>query len=138
MIVLDTNVISEVFRKAPETRVVEWLHSLDDEVAITAVTLAELIAGLRRMPDGQRKRELTQAVALAVEPYRGEGAILPFDASCVEAYAEVLHRRERMGLPISTADAQIAAICRTHEAVCATRNTRDFAETGVVVFNPWE
>ncbi|MFT4233053.1 MAG: type II toxin-antitoxin system VapC family toxin [Leucobacter sp.] len=137
MIVLDTNVISEVFRRQPDERVVAWLDSLEDEVVITAVTLAELFAGVRRLPNGRRRAELERAVVAAVEPYRGGHAVLPFDESCAEAYAEILHERERVGAPISTADAQIAAICRTRDAVCATRNTKDFAHTGISLVDPW-
>lgn len=137
MIVLDTNVISELFRRAPDERVVVWLESLDDEVAITAVTLAELFAGLRRLPEGRRKAELEAEVSAAVEPYRGGHAVLPFDEDCADAYAEILLERERAGLPIATADAQIAAICRTRGAACATRNTRDFAHTGIALNDPW-
>lgn len=137
MIVLDTNVVSELLRREPDAGVVSWLESLDGDVAITAVTLAELLAGVRRLPDGRRKTELEAAVAAAVEPYRGGQAMLPFDDSCAAAYAEILYERERAGLPIATADAQIAAICRTHGAVCATRNTKDFVRTGVELIDPW-
>ncbi|SJM66743.1 type II toxin-antitoxin system VapC family toxin [Gulosibacter sp. 10] len=137
MIVLDTNVISELFRRQPEARVVARLESLEVEVAITAITLAELFAGVRRLPDGRRKEELGKALSTTVEPYRGGHAVLPFDESCADAYAEILCERERVGLPIMTADAQIAAICRTHEAVCATRDTKAFAYTGIVLVDPW-
>ncbi|WP_082406079.1 PIN domain-containing protein [Microbacterium sp. No. 7] len=65
MIVLDTNVISELFRRDPDARVASWLESLDDEVAITAVTLAELLAGVRRMPERRRRAELERAVVAA-------------------------------------------------------------------------
>lgn len=137
MIVLDTNVVSELLRREPDSGVVSWLESLGGDVAITAITLAELLAGVRRLPDGRRKLELEAAVAAAVEPYRGGHALLPFDDSCADAYAEILHERERAGLPIATADAQIAAICRTHGAACATRNTKDFVVTGVELIDPW-
>jgi predicted nucleic acid-binding protein len=137
MIVLDTNVISEVLRQEPDERVLTWLESLDDEVAITAITLAELFAGVRRLPDDRRKAELEAAVSTAVALYRGGHAILPFDETCADAYAEILNERERVGHPIATADAQIAAICRAYGAVCATRNTKDFVHTGIVVVDPW-
>lgn len=137
MIVLDTNVISEVFRPDPEARVVRWLEDLTGDVAITAVTLAELLAGVRRLPDGQRRSALVEQVDLALEPYRTTRAILPFDGAAAEQYADVLASRERAGRPIHTADAQIAAICRAHGATCATRNVKDFAGTGVDVVNPW-
>lgn len=137
MIVLDTNVVSEIFRPEPEARVVTWLEDLTGEVAIAAVTLAELLAGVRRFPDGQRRTALEEQVRQAVEPYRATRAILPFDAEAAQEYADVLAARERAGRPIHTADAQIAAICRAHGATCATRNVRDFDGTGVDVVNPW-
>lgn len=137
MIVLDTNVVSELFRREPNASVIAWLESLDGEVAITAITLAELLAGVRRLPEGRRKADLEAAVIAAVEPYRGSHAVLPFDDECAEPYAEILLKRERAGLPIATADAQIAAICSTHDGVCATRNTKDFVKTGIALIDPW-
>ncbi|ATG53154.1 VapC toxin family PIN domain ribonuclease [Brachybacterium vulturis] len=137
MIVLDTNVISEIFRPSPEVRVVDWLASLTGDVAITSVTLAELLAGVRRLPDGRRKDELTRRIEVALEPYRGSRSVLPFDGSAAERYTDVLVARESAGAPISTADAQIAAICLTHGATCATRNVKDFAHTGIELVDPW-
>lgn len=137
MIVLDTNVISEIFRPTPDSRVVAWLESLTGDVAITSVTLAELLAGVRRMPSGQRKSALAETLDVALQPYRDTRSILAFDDEAAAHYAEVLVAREAAGLPISTADAQIAAICRVRRAACATRNTKDFAHTGVELVNPW-
>lgn len=138
MIVLDTNVISEIFRPSPELRVVEWLASLTGDVAITSVTLAELLAGVGRLPDGRRKDELMRRIDSAVEPYRGSRAVLPFGDRAAGHYADVLVTREAAGAPISTADAQIAAICLAHDATCATRDVKDFANTGVDLVDPWK
>jgi len=137
VIVLDTSVISEVFRPSPEPRVIDWLESLSGDVAITSITLAELIAGLRPLPDGRRKEGLTRGIEAALEPYRGSGSVLPFDELGAPRYADVLAARESAGSPISTADAQIAAICLAHGATCATRNVKDFADTGVTLLDPW-
>ena len=137
MIVLDTNVISEIFRPSPEPRVVEWLVSLTGDVAITSITLAELLAGVRRLPEGRRKHELARGIEEAVAPYRGSRSVLAFDADAAERYAEVLAARDAAGAPISTADAQIAAICLACGAVCATRNVKDFQNTGVKIVDPW-
>ena len=138
MIVLDTNVISEIFRPSPEPRVVEWLVSLTGDVAITSITLAELLAGVRMLPNGQRKDGLAQRIDEAVAPYRGSRSVLAFDADAAERYAEVLASREAAGVPVSTADAQIAAICLAHGATCATRNVKDFQHTGVELVDPWK
>lgn len=137
MIVLDTTVISEIFRPQPDETVVAWLESLTGEVAMSAVTLAELLAGIRRLPAGRRRSILSERVEAVIEPYRGARAILPFDDACAPHYADILAAREGVGMPISTADAQIAAICRVHRATCATRNVRDFAETGIDLVDPW-
>ncbi|MCF8571543.1 type II toxin-antitoxin system VapC family toxin [Gordonia sp. HY002] len=137
MIVLDTCVISEALRPTPDPGVIAWLESLTDNVAITTITLAELLAGVRRLPDGRRKSGLEAALGSALDPYRNTRSLLTFDDEAAAEYAEVLFAREVAGLPISTPDAQIAAICRANGAVCATRNEKDFAETGVQVLNPW-
>jgi predicted nucleic acid-binding protein len=137
MIVLDTNVISEVFKPKPDTRVVAWLESATGDIAITAITLAELLARVRRLPDGQRKAALMMAIDAAPEPYRASGAVLAFDESVADLHAGILVTRERIGRPISMVDAQIAAICRFHGAACATRNSGDFAHTGIDLIDPW-
>lgn len=137
MIVLDTNVVSEIFRPQPNRQVVSWLESLTGDVAITAVTLAELLSGLRLLPSGRRRSTLTASIEAALQPYRDTQAVLPFDAEAADHYADILAAREKAGLPISTADAQIAAICRLRAATCATRNLKDFAHTGVELVNPW-
>lgn len=105
---------------------VAWLESLADDVAITAVTFAELLAGLRRLPDGKR----TTRDETAIQPYRETPAIITFDAAAALRYADIRAVRENAGLPIATSDAQIAAICRSKDAVCATRNTKDFVRAG--------
>lgn len=137
MIVLDTNVVSEIFRTRPDAGVVRWLESLTGDVAITAVTLAELLAGVRRLPEGRRRTELSALIAATLEPYRDTRSVLVFGDAAADHYADILVARERAGLPISTADAQIAAICRANAATCATRNTKNFAQTGVDLVNPW-
>jgi predicted nucleic acid-binding protein len=106
-------------------------------VAITAVTLAELLAGVRRLPDGRRKSVLAAHVDAVLRAYRDSGSILAFDEAAAPHYADILASRERAGLPISTADAQIAAICRAHAGTCATRSTKDFAHIGVDLVDPW-
>jgi predicted nucleic acid-binding protein len=138
VIVLDTNVISELTRRIPDSGVLAWLDSLEiSEVATTAVTAAELRYGLARLPDGHRKRELTAAIrGILVEDFYGR--ILPFDERASVRYAEVVAGRDKVGRPIGVADAQIAAICRDSGATLATRNTADFEETGIELIDPWK
>ncbi|MGB2709948.1 MAG: type II toxin-antitoxin system VapC family toxin [Conexibacter sp.] len=138
MIVLDTNVLSELMRRRPAARVVSWIDEQDaSALAITAVTAAELLYGVARLAQGVRKTELAAAVdALVREDFAGR--VLPFDASAAEHYAELVAERDRKGRPVSTSDGQIAAICRSHGARLATRNVRDFDATGITVLDPWE
>lgn len=138
MIVLDTNVLSEIIRPEPDERVMGWLDSLDPAtVATTSVTAAELLYGLARLPDGQRKTALGKAIrGLLYEDL--DGRVEPFDTPAAEHYATLVSRREAAGRPISIADAQIAAICRKLAATLATRNTDDFQATGIELVNPWE
>ncbi len=137
MIVLDTNVLSELMRRRPAARVVRWVDEQDASVlVITAVTVAELLYGVARLADGARKTELAAAVdALVRDDFAGR--VLPFDASAAVHYAELVAERERQGRPVSVADGQIAAICRSHSAALATRNVRDFDETAIDVLDPW-
>lgn len=138
MIVLDTNVVSELMRKDAATEVVAWVdRHPGDQVFVTAVTAAELLYGVTRLPDGRRKRSLAAKVrALINEDF--EDQVLPFSSDAAHRYAEIVASRERSGKPISMADAQIAAICRQHDLSLGTRNTKDFADTGIRVFNPWD
>jgi len=138
VIILDTNVISELTRPAPDSGVIAWLDSLPtEETAITAITAAELRYGVRRMPDGRRKTELSEAVnALITTDFRDR--VEPFDVLAADQYADVVTAREHAGKPIGISDAQIAAICRALNAMLATRNTSDFTGTGVNLINPWK
>ena len=138
MIVLDTNVISELARQVPDPGALTWLDSLEiSEVATTAVTAAELRYGVARLPDSHRKRELAVVIrGLLTEDFYGR--VLPFDERASVRYADIVTGRERIGRPIGVADAQIAAICRDSGAILATRNTADFEETGIELIDPWK
>ena len=138
MIVLDTNVISELARLTPDPGVLSWLDSLEiSDVATTTVTAAELRYGVARLPDGHRKQELTVVIrGILTEDFHGR--VLPFDERASMRYAEIVTGRERIGRPIGVADAQIAAICRDLGAILATRNTTGFEEAGVELIDPWK
>jgi predicted nucleic acid-binding protein len=137
MLVLDTNVVSELMRLQPDGRVIAWLDGQPAaDLHLTAVTVAELRYGVARLPDGSRRRALDAAVAAMIDEDLG-GRVLPFDRAAAVDYGAVVVERERAGRPIGQADAQIAAICRVHSAILATRNLRDFDRTGVGVLDPW-
>ena len=137
MILLDTNVLSELIRREPEEGVMQWLDSLDaNAVATTAITAAELLYGVARLPPGRRKKQLSEAVHELIEEDL-DGRVEPFDAKAATQYADLVSKREKAGRPISVADAQIAAICRKLGAKLATRSTNDFDGTGIKFVNPW-
>ena len=137
MIVLDTNVVSEVMGRRPAARVLEWLNAQDQrQLAITAVTASELLYGIAGLDDGARKMQLAGEVRGVVQE-DFSGRVLPFDAEAAEHYADLVADRRRRGRPIDVADAQIAAICRCRDATLATRNVRDFEHTGVELLDPW-
>lgn len=137
MIVWDTNVVSELMRPEPHERVVGWTDRQPvSEVFITAITLAELWYGIGRLPTGRRRNELVEVFDdMLTEDFAGR--VLAFDDVAAAHYADLVVERERRGRPISMADAQIAAICRSHGATIATRNVDDFANVGVDLVNPW-
>lgn len=134
MIVLDTNVVSEMMREAPDRNVLAWADSAG-RLHTTAVTLAEVSYGIDRLPEGRRKDQLA---AIAVQVFADfDEVVLPFDVRAARRYAEIVAGRERAGRPIPAADAQIAAICSSRRATLATRNTSDFEATGITLLNPW-
>lgn len=138
MILLDTNVLSELIRPEPDEGVTEWLDSLDAAtVGTTAITVAELLYGVARLPAGRRKERLSGAIRGLIEE-DFDGRVEPFDVKAATHYADLLSDRETAGRPISVADAQIAAICRKLGATLATRNTSDFADTGIDILDPWQ
>lgn len=137
MIVLDTNVISEVIRAQPDRSVASWLTlQPSSSLFITTITQAELLYGLELLPEGKRRRSLTNAVrAILSDEFRGR--VLPFDSPAAEAYATITARRRARGKPISAFDAQIAAIAQSRGAQVATRNVDDFEDCGVQIVDPW-
>ncbi|MGA9276418.1 type II toxin-antitoxin system VapC family toxin [Ilumatobacter sp.] len=137
MIVWDTNVVSELMRPEPDELVVAWADRQSaSEVFITAITLAELWYGIGRLPMGRRRNELAEVFdEMLTEDF--ERRVLDFDRVAAAHHADLVVERERIGRPISLADAQIAAICRSHGAAIATRNVDDFADVGVDIMNPW-
>lgn len=135
MIVIDTNVVSEMMRNEPDPKVVVWSETVG-QLHTTAITLAEVDYGIARLPEGHRKDRLAATAATVFADYNE--LIVAFDARAARGYGSIVAEREQAGRPITTADAQIAAICATREATLATRNTGDFEGTGIDLVNPWD
>lgn len=136
MIVVDTDVASELMRPSPSTAVTAWVRARSSaELFTTSITLAEVLHGIRRLPGGRRK-DLLEAAAKDVFSAFADH-LLAFDASAAAEYATVVHARERDGTPMDGVDAQIAAICRVRGATLATRNVKDFRGTGIEIVDPW-
>ena len=137
MIVLDTNIVSELMRATPAPAVLTWLQQTSSAgLYTTSVTVAEIRYGIARLPDGRRKHDLHQAADEIFAAFPRQ--VLPFDLAAAIAYADVVASREAGGNPISGFDGQIAAICRSQVATLATRNIKDFIDTGISLIDPWQ
>ncbi|QBR04176.1 MULTISPECIES: type II toxin-antitoxin system VapC family toxin [Paraburkholderia] len=137
MIVLDTNVLSELLRPAPEPAVLAWFGR-QPRAALFTTTLsrAEMLYGVNLLPAGARREGLAAAIA-AIFDVDFAGRVLPFDWDAADAWAVLAAERRLAGQPVSQVDAMIAAIARSRGAAVATRNVKDFAGCGVDLDNPW-
>ena len=137
MIILDTNVISELMLPSPNAGVMEWVAQQPvPSLYISAISEAELRYGAEILPTGQRRARLIAEIEGMLSEEFG-GRILPFDSAAAQAYALIAAGRRAAGYPISHADCQIAAIARSLGASVATRDTDGFEGCGVEVINPW-
>lgn len=138
MIILDTNVLSELIRPAPDGRVAAWIAARRRaELYTTAVSEAELAYGIALIPKGRRHEALAHAVARLLGEGLG-GRVLPFDRAAASAYGVFVAKRRAAGRPVATADAQIAAIARAHGAsLLATRDRGGFQGCDVALADPW-
>ena len=134
---LDTNVVSELMRDVPDPNVLSWMDEQPtQDLFVTAVTEAEIRTGVAILPEGARRRGLADAAERALGSLFA-GRIRPFDSDAARAYAEIFAACRAAGRPISQADCQIAAIARSQGMTVATRNVRDFMDTGIEVIDPW-
>ena len=137
MILLDTHVVSELMRDVPSTQVLVWMDDLPTrELFVTAITEAEVRTGIAFLPEGARRRGLSDAAERTLGGLFA-GRVLPFDSGAARAYADIAAASRAAGRPISQSDCQIAAIARSRGMAVATRNVRDFSDAGVEVIDPW-
>jgi len=138
MIILDTNVISEPLRQAPESRVIEWIDAQALETLyLSAITVAELRFGMASLPVGKRRDRLQESLEKQILPLFA-GRVLPFDMSASQAYSELMAKARAAGLAIGSADGYIAATAAANGMIVATRDVSPFVAAGVDVINPWE
>lgn len=138
MILLDTNVVSEPLRPAPNAQVVAWMDAQALETLfLSAITVAELRAGVALLPAGKRRAGLLENLETRVLPLFA-GRVLPFDLGCTQAYAKLTAQARTSGLAIGSADGYIAAIAAANGLAVATRDVRPFQAAHISVINPWQ
>jgi len=136
VIVADTNVLSEPLQARPDPRVLAWLSRYADVLAVTTITVGELLYGAFRLEGGRRREGLLTAIEALVA---GAGQrVLPYDESAARHYAQLRRARETAGRSVGVEDTMIAAICLAGGHAIATRNTREFDVAGLEVLNPWD
>lgn len=137
MIILDTNVLSELMKAKPDTNVSTWVATKPAvSLFTTTITEAEILYGLALLPEGQRRTGLKEAArALFAEDFGSR--VIPFDSAAAAAFAALASHWREIGRPISMADGQIAAVTRSRGASLATRDTGGFKDCGIDVVNPW-
>ena len=130
--------VSEPLRPAPNSRVVAWIDAQARETLfLSAITVAELRAGLVLLPAGKRRAGLQESLETRVLPLFA-GRVLPFDLGCTQAYAELMAKARASGFAIASADGYIAAIATANALAVATRDTGPFEAVGAAVINPWQ
>jgi predicted nucleic acid-binding protein len=137
MIILDTNVLSELMRDRPSPKVTAWFHKRPlVDLYTTAITEAEIFYGIELLDRGTRRQKLLMA-AESLFDIDLKDRVIGFDGDAARIFSEIAAHRLRQGKPISNTDAQIAAIVQLHSATLATRDVPDFRNCGIDVVNPW-
>ncbi|MDX3894153.1 type II toxin-antitoxin system VapC family toxin [Pusillimonas sp.] len=138
MIVIDTNVISELWKVEPNPNVLAWIDAQAIETLyLSAITVAELRFGLAAMPEGKRRTIYQERMEKEVLPLFA-GRVLAFDLDTSKTYADLMARARAEGKAIGKADGYIAATAAAHSLIVATRDTSSFEAGGLEVINPWE
>lgn len=136
-LLLDTNVLSEVTKPRPETRVLEWMAKLDeDRTFISVISIAEIRRGVAMMESGRKRDALAEWLASDL-PQRFEGRVIPVDEAVATAWGDLMGLAKRSGRGLSSMDGLIAATAIGHDLTLATRNTKDFDGLGIRFIDPW-
>lgn len=136
-VLIDTNVLSEVRRRAPDPNVLAWLDGLDEDRAfISVASIAELRRSVALMDDGRRRAALAAWLANDL-PARFAGRILTIDSKIAERWGDLMAQAQKSGFALSAMDGFFAATALSNALLLATRNTKDFVGLGVPLFDPW-
>ena len=133
---VDTNVLSESAKPTPDAAVMAWLRENERNLYVSTITIGELRRGIERLPEGARKTKLRHWLQSLCDCMQGR--VLGFSTSSAHVWGQLKAKWDAAGLVIPTFDSQIAAIAQRHGLTVITRNTRDFAKTGVKVVNPFK
>ncbi len=138
MLMLDTNMPSEMMATTPAQKVADWiLEQPSEELFTAAVCQAEILSGIAILPAGRRRADLDEAArAMFADDFQGR--VLPFDTEAAAVYAEMFAARRKIGRSVGTVDLMIAAIARGRGASVVTRNVADFEGVGLTIINPWD
>lgn len=136
MIILDTNIISELIKTNPDEKVFQWFGSIEGSVVLTAITIGELQQGVMSLPEGKRKQNLLSAIGVVLDEYKSH--ILHYDEQAALAYGALCASLKSKGIGVGQSDVMIASIALVHGATLATRNTKDFAHCGIALVNPFD
>lgn len=138
MLMLDTNMLSEMMATTPAQKVADWiLEQPSEELFTAAVCQAEILSGIAILPAGRRRADLEEAArAMFADDFQGR--VLPFDTEAAAVYAEMFAARRKIGRSVGTVDLMIAAIARGRGASVVTRNVADFEGVGLTIINPWD
>jgi toxin FitB len=138
VIVLDTNILSEISKPRPDGDVMSWINDLSGvPLYVSTTTESEIWAGIMCLPKGKRRSTLETVFSQLFDVIYA-AHILPFDSRSARRYATIFAERQRLGRPIARADCEIAAIAATNGFKLATRNAKDFDHCGVEIINPWK
>ncbi|MBV8802318.1 MAG: type II toxin-antitoxin system VapC family toxin [Gammaproteobacteria bacterium] len=137
MIILDTNIISELMKSSPSIKMIDWLNKQDaTQLYITTITIAEISYGLNALPPSRKRQMLEDSFNHAIHD-AFKHRIVQFTESAAHVYGKIMAGRKELGRPMSVLDGQIAAITLIHTAILATRNIKDFMECGLDLYNPF-
>ena len=136
MIILDTNVISEIIKGNPDERVFQWFDSLNEPTFITSITIGEMQRGIMNLPDGKRKQGHITSLETVLKEFKEH--FFMYDTKAALAYGSLCSTLKSKGIGVGQADAMIAAITLVHGATFATRNVKDFVHSGIPIVNPFD